>query len=201
MDGINDYELLYYWSQREELVLLELRKRYLPFVYKIVNTCLSSAKQCAIYKEDLIEEALFSLLEAASAYRESQGCSFSSFFYTCAYRRVKTTLRHYLREANSVNLYAMSLDAPVREEEGLYMVDYCSDSGMSDPAQILHYKEAFERVQEVLENLSDQEKKVWYVYQEDCSYQKAAQILGCSQKKYDNTIQKIKRLIKRRLEE
>ncbi len=201
MEEKNDYELLYYWRQKEERVFQTLRNAYKPFAYKIVNTCLSSAKQCFGYKDDLIEEALFSLLEAAEAYRESHACSFGSFFYTCAYRRVKTVLRHYLRESNYGNLYAVSLNAPIKEEEGMYLIDYCPDTNLRDPAEILRYQEGIRGIKKVLGQLSHFERKAWYLYQDGVSYQDAAQQLNCSEKKYDNQIQKIKRLIKECLNE
>ncbi|MFV0479185.1 MAG: sigma-70 family RNA polymerase sigma factor [Anaerorhabdus sp.] len=193
---MNDYELLYYWRQKEELGLQTLRQRYQAFVYKIVNTCLSSVKQCESYKEDLADEAFLSLMEAVEFYQESQKCSFGSFFYTCAYRRVKSSLRHHLREANYANLYAISLNAPLREEEGVYLSDYCTDRRMSDPADLLKYKEWTFEIENIIKKLKKKERQVWQMYQAGASYVDGANKVGCTVKKYDNILQKIKRKIR-----
>ncbi len=200
MTKANDYELLYYWRQKEETVIQVLRNMYKPFVYKIVNTCLSTSRQCGVYREELTEEALFALLEAAEAYHESNCCSFGSFFYTCAYRKVKTILRHYLREANQGNLYAISLNGTIREEEEMYLIDYCPDNSLCNPPDIIYYQDGIKRIKQAMNQLSVKEKRAWYIYQSGYTYQEASKILSCSVKKYDNQIQKVKRLIKNTLE-
>ncbi len=198
----NDYELLYYYRLQEDYVLERLRQQYKPFAWKVVNVCLSTSAQCQGYREDLIDEAVLSLLDAIEAYRDSVACSFSSFYYVCALRKVKTILRHYLRESNYLNLYATSLDSLVKEEEGTYWSDLCKDPNiLSDPAMSLRYYEGVKRVLKEVSQLNEEDRKTLSLYQQGYSYQEAAKILGCSTKTYDNRIQKVKRFIKQSIDE
>ncbi|MFV0380019.1 MAG: hypothetical protein ACK5KQ_04250 [Anaerorhabdus sp.] len=196
MNDLNDYELLYYYQINKELVIKVLRERYRPFSYKIVNSCIANARFCRKYFDELIDEADYCIIDSIDCFQESNGCSFSTFHYTCAYRKVKTLLKHYLREANASNLYAIRLNKGLKDIPDLNYIDICQDHSLCDPALLIHYKDGIKKVSEIIKTLSSLERKAWAVFQKDYSYEKASLKLGVSKKKYDNIIQKIKRKIK-----
>lgn len=198
----NDYELLYYSRQKDDFAINELWIKYQPFARKIVNDCVSKNIYCEIYRDDLIQEAWISLADATYFYRDTLNCAFSSFFYTCAYRKIKSILRHYLREANHGNIYGLSLDSVVNEEGGNYLIDQIeSNQYLMNPHYYFRYIENIKQVKKAIEELTEVDKKTLSLYINNSSYSDAAKVLNCSSKTYDNRVQKVKRTLKAKIYE
>lgn len=195
-----DYELLYYCRQMDEQALYFLIEKYEAYMVKIAADAVAKNTFCEIYRDEFVAEALEVIYNAIWNYRENKECSFGTYFYTCASRRVKTLMRHYLRESNAANLYALSLDAIIKDDcESTYLDHFGTENDCGNPIYHLDYKEAVMRVNEVLAGFSDVDKQVLYYYLDDVTYNEAAKNLQFSLKKYDNHIQKIKRNIKEKV--
>lgn len=195
--SLNDYELLYYCRQMDEKALKYLIDKYQPFVLKITSDAISKNPYCEIYRDEFIAEAIEVIYRSIWNYRDNRECSFGTYFYTCASRRVKTLMRHYLREANMGNLYALSLDAMVRDDsDSTYLEHFGTENDQGNPVYSLSYKEAIMRVNETLSSLNELDQKVLACYLDEMSYCEAAKRLNFSKKKYDNLVQKVKRNIK-----
>lgn len=196
----NDYELLYYSRQNDDFAMSELWEKYQPFAWKIVNDCINRNMYCEIYRDDLIQEAWISLVDALYFYRDTLNCAFSSFFYTCAYRKIKSILRHYLREANFGNIYGISLDAVVNEEGGNYLIDQIeSNQYLMNPDYYFKYAENIKQAKKAIQGLAEIDRKTLGLYINNVSYNAAAKILNCTPKTYDNRIQKVKRVLKAKI--
>lgn len=200
--SLNDYELLYYCRQMDEKSLQYLLEKYEPFVLKITADEIAKNPYCEIYRDEFIAAATEVIYRAVWNYRDNQACSFGTYFYTCASRRVKTLMRHYLREANIGNLYALSLDAMVRDDsDSTYIEHFGTENDCGNPVYNLSYKEAVMRVNETLSSLNEIDQQVLTCYLDELPYSEAAERLNFSKKKYDNQVQKVKRNIKAKIYE
>lgn len=195
----NDFELLYYCLQNDEWALRTLVRKYTPYSRKIVKESLNGYKVLEMFKDDFVLEALLAITDAIHCYRDQKECKFGTFFYQCALRRVKTLLRHHLRESNQINLYSISLDVFPTEDDNVFRYKGKALEDWRSPNYCLDYKEASLRVQETIQRLSDTDKRVLDLYLLDYTYAEASQIIGKSVKNYDNRVQKIKKLIKKKV--
>lgn len=196
----NDYELLYYCRQMDEHALLFLLEKYEAFVRKITNDCISKNMYCEIYRDEFIAEAREAIYASIWTYRENKECTFGTYYYTCALRKVKTLMRHYLRESNIGNLYALSLDAIIKDDgDSTFIEQFGTENDCTNPTYWISYKEATLRVNETISSFTALDKKVFYLYLDEASYSDASKELAFSKKKYDNYVQKLKRAIKEKI--
>lgn len=192
----NDFELIYYCMQNDEWALRVLIQKYTPYARKIVKESLNGYKALDMYREDFTAEALLAIIDSIYCYKDQKECKFGTFYYRCAMRRVRTLLRHHLRENNLPNLYSVSLDTIPTEDESCYLDRIVAIEDNRNPEYYLNFKEKLLKVRETINNLSDLDKKVLDLYMEEVPYAEASELIGKSAKTYDNHVQKIKKLIK-----
>ncbi|MEF9967925.1 MAG: sigma-70 family RNA polymerase sigma factor [Longicatena sp.] len=193
----DDFELLYYCRQHDDWAFEMMLRKYEAFSRKIVKECIDTNSGLNIFKDDFLIETWLMLVEAIALYREKDKCSFGTFYYKCAISKVKSLVRHHLREKNLSNINALSLDTIVGDDsEKGYVLQVASANSCSNPIYALEYKETCLRVKETLSNLKPQDKQVLGLYLDGYSYNNASRILGCDEKAIDNRLQKVKKAIK-----
>lgn len=193
----DDFELLYYCHQNDEWAIETMLKKYEAFSKKIVKECIDSNSILNMFRDDFMLETWVMLIDAIGLYRERNDCSFGTFYYKCALFKVKSLMRHHLRDNNLSNIHSVSLDVVAGDEnERSFGMQLSSNYTCSNPKYALDYKEICLRVKETLSTLKPQDRKTLGLYMDGYSYDKASQILGCKEKAIDNRLQKVKRAIK-----
>lgn len=132
--------------------------------------------------DDLVQEGLLSLLNAASAFDETKG-TFKTYAVSCAKNRMLTAVKPNSLLGGYEDIDELS-DAITETVEA---------NGLSDHERLLDLYEAMERC------LSNTEKSVITCYISGCSYREIAVRLSMSEKSVDNALQRARRKLREEL--
>ncbi|MCL2850805.1 MAG: sigma-70 family RNA polymerase sigma factor [Firmicutes bacterium] len=139
-------------------------------------------------EEDLIQEGLIALLRAKQTFKGDGGAKFETYASTCIRNRLIDILRKEstqipsksIGDENNTKYTQSDIDAATRKTEFL---------------------EKEEILKTVLNTCTDIERAILNTYLQGYSYTEIAKIFEISNKKIDNTIQKIKQKIKQTIQE
>ena len=144
--------------------------------------------------DDLYQEGMIGLLEAAKKFDESRGTigddTFKKFATTCIKRQILDAIKH----ANTKKNQPLNNSVPIirkNDEDDEFEI---SELGMAaDPEELFITKEKQEERLEILsQNLSEFEKSVLELYLDGLSTKNIAKELGKTPRSITNTIQRIK---------
>lgn len=148
--------------------------------------------------DDLYQEGMIGLLEAAKHFDESKGTigddTFKKFATTCIKRQILDAIKHANTKKNSPLNNSVPIVRKNDEDEEFEI----SEIGMAaDPEELFIVKEKQEeRLKMLHENLSDFEKEVLDYYLDGLSTGKIAKKLSKTPRSITNTIQRIKNKVK-----
>lgn len=168
-----------------------LVERYYPMVYKICSRYYAPWAEF----EDMVQSALVGLIKAVYYYQPDKS-GFTSF----AWRSVESELKSFLTflnrkknrlltDAVSVDLLASSEDS---EETGYSFEDRARSTARDALAEVI-----VERVKEFLNELEINILQMWL---DGFSYEEIQSALNVNFKKVDNTVQKVKRIVRERID-
>jgi len=140
-------------------------------------------------EDDLFQEGMIGFLQALKDYDESRGGidseSFKKFALMCARRQILDAIKHQNTKKNQPLNSSVSFDVEGRVDSTLQK--------MINPEDVYIAKEqSAEKLNQIVENLSDFELEVFKLYMDGKTQSKIAKILGKDVKSIDNTIQRIK---------
>jgi|GEM_PF-944535 len=196
----NPYELLYYFRLNDSFAFSELLRIYSPLIYYVMSAAVP--KDLEAYNDDLFQEGVIALSDAADTYREDMDCGFTTFAVLLIRRRMVNTLRRYKRRGYYGTVETggswISLDSLVCEGSRWTLADVTSGGcALFEPEYYLEYRLAEERLEKVLNSLRKEEKCILedserYPYSEVCGkYQLSAEAFG-------NRVYRIKAKVKKR---
>jgi RNA polymerase sporulation-specific sigma factor len=142
--------------------------------------------------DDLEQEALIGLSEAARDFRPEHKVSFRSFALVCLTRQILTAIRsansrkhHPLNQCMSISSRDNSGDAPI---------DYWLPANPDgDPAETLMANERLERLRtSIVRDMTSLEIDVLTLYMEGKTYKQIGDAIGRHVKAVDNAIQRIR---------
>ena len=148
--------------------------------------------------DDLYQEGMIGLLEAAKQFDESRGTigddSFKKFATTCIKRQILDAIKH----ANTKKNQPLNNSVPIvrkNEEDDEFEI---AELGLAmDPEEMLITKEKQEeRINLLNEKLSKFEQKVLELYLDGLNTKSIAKTLGKDARSITNTIQRIKNKVK-----
>lgn len=181
-EALSDEELVALSQSGDTAAVYELLKRHKSTVKKAVRRFFLSSGD----EDDLIQEGTVALYNAIMNFDKSAGASFKTFAYLCVRRRIYDIIRESLNGKNRA----------LRESVPLDSVDVLSDN-----PETVYIEEEREKLlmKEIESVLNDEEKKIFYAYLNGESYREIANGLSVSTKKVDNTLQKIRKSLKKSL--
>lgn len=132
--------------------------------------------------EDLIQEGMIGLYNAALNYQKDRGTSFATFAGLCVERKISSAVKASLREKQKILTQAVPIDEMTDLPETL------------SPEQLISQQDRERELKSRLEEtLSPLEKKVFSLFMNGLTYTEIACRLGISRKSADNAMQRIKR--------
>lgn len=180
---INDNILVARAKAGDSNALTVLINRYSDSVLKKAN---SFKDLSGLESDDLYQEGMLGLLAAVYSFDESRDVLFSTYVSTLASRKMLSALK----KANSKNNLPMRSYVPLEDETNLL-------SGAPTPEDLLIFNEEIDTINSFVENnLSKTERKVFKLNLLGLSYSEIAEILDCSVKSVDNTLQRIRKKIR-----
>ncbi|MDD5952487.1 MAG: sigma-70 family RNA polymerase sigma factor [Oscillospiraceae bacterium] len=170
---------------------VELSNRYLP----LIRAKAASFHSFALEADDLWQEGLLGLFDAANSYRPDGSASFQTYAGVCISNRIVSAYRSSASLKNRILDHSLSLqDMEWSDRDQLV----CSD-GIDPETQVIA-RESVQAVNDHLNaSLSPLEKEVLHLYLNGCTYQEIAGKLSISGKAADNAMQRVRRKLKRHL--
>lgn len=156
----------------------KLVEQYRPLVFA------SAARFHGLEFEDLVQEGMLGLWNAARRFDPSQGSSFGAFASLCIQRRMLAVAASHRKRAE-VSYEVFEEELSTRED------------GTTDPEKLLILKEDVAAVQQRIRDiLSPLEQQILQLYLEGMSYQQIAQKLEITPKAVDNGLQRLRRKLR-----
>ena len=172
----------------DQTAFAELANKYLCLIRSIV----SKYNISGLDADDLTQEGMLGLLDAAKTYSAEKGAKFQTYASICIKRRLIALLDHSAtNKSKSMNNYVSiensSKEIPIQNDNSNINPEdmYISDENVAE----IHRK--------INESLSKNEKSVFDLYIAGESYNSIAQTLSMNIKSVDNALQRIRRKLKK----
>jgi RNA polymerase sporulation-specific sigma factor len=167
-------------------------ERYYPMVVKIASNYFAPWAEF----DDIVQSGLVGLMKAVYYYAPGKS-KFSTFAWRSIDSEIKSFLTYLNRKKNQILSDALSIDSfsdtDEDEEIGYAFGDQTENTSKS--ALIWYIMES------AMEELTELEKEIFSMWYNGYSYSEISENLDVNQKKVDNTVQKIKKLLKRKFGE
>jgi RNA polymerase sporulation-specific sigma factor len=180
-ENLTDEELMERHRAGETEVAEYLLEKYKPLVKRQARTLYLIGGE----NDDLIQEGMIGLFKAIRYYRREEG-SFFTFAELCITRQMYTAVQASGRKKHEpLNAY-VSLDEKLQAP------------GPQNPEELVIDQENLEdRYDEIHRKLSSLERLVLELYLEGKTYEQIAAVIGKNEKAVDNTIQRMKKKLKK----
>ena len=197
----NDEELFMLICEDEETAKEILFNKYKHVMDIIIKKYSYSAKLYGLDYKDLYSEALIGFTDAINNYNVNKNARINTFITLCINSRLQKLLEHVKTDKSRANHDTYSLDH-IYDEFGISLSEVISDNNRHDPlTNMLEAEKEQEFINRIKEGLSDLESQVLELLINNFGYVEIAKILDKSPKQIDNTIQRLKGKIKKKLEE
>ena len=178
-----DEDLIRLTAQKNNEAFVELASRYLWLIR-------TKARQCevpAFDTDDLSQEGLIGLYDAALTYDPNGSASFRTYAGVCISNRFTSVLRKQTGLKNK----------PLNDFVSIFDENSVADLSSNDMESTVLFREMLAGVlSQVKKLLSDQEQRVLGMYLEGYNRKEIAQVLSLPLKSVDNTMQRVRRKFK-----
>lgn len=160
----------------------ELAAAYLETIRRIA----SKYYVVGLEQDDLVQEGLIGLLQAAKAYRPESGCSFQTYACVCVNNRIKKLIEYTNTNKYSMVSHAINID------------EFDLSADLNDtPEERLIEQEKLARWNDSLDGLlSEFEKNVFLLHMQGYRQAQIAKALDTSPKSVYNALGRVRRKIK-----
>jgi len=194
--NINDYELLYLISEKDECAYNNIYKKYNEIVAIEANKAYKKCHYLGISIDDLYQMGLFGLTKAINNYKENEGI----LFYTCVCvyvnKEIQTFIRDKQRHKHRILSDSVSLDKEIDIDGTSLLELYSYDADVPKDydsylncKKILDYKYHFSFIN----------SQIYELRLNGFTNQEIAILLDIKYKKVDNALTNIKNLLKKNL--
>lgn len=146
--------------------------------------------------DDIVQNGLIGLIKAIFYYEPSKS-SFSTFAWRSIESEMKTFITYQNRKKNKMLSDSTSMDSVFDDADDEQIDYFVADTAKNTNVvrntilSIVH--------EEILESLNEDEIKIFELWLDGYSYKEIEAQVGVNFKKVDNTVQKIKRIVRNRL--
>lgn len=191
----NDNELLMYICEGNEDANDILYKKYEPIINNLALKISRNYLYTGIEYNDLRQEGLLALYKAADKYVETQNVCFYTFAVKCIQRKMLSLVNHAQSQKNKILSDAISYDV---DSEDDYKIEGWFADNRTNPEIVITnnmYNDCI--MNEISKKLNCYEWNVLKLKIKGLSYKEIAVVLGKSDKSVDNTLQRIRRKLKK----
>lgn len=180
---MNDNELVECAKSGNSIALQVLIERYSD---KVLQKARSFKSLIGIENDDLYQEGMMGFVSAVYSFDNSRDVLFSTYASTLSTRKMLSAIR----KINSIANLPLQSYISIEEEQDLF-------SDIPSPEEALLSVERINEINSfVEESFSKKEKKVFKLSVLGMSYSQIAEILDCTEKSVDNTMQRIRRKLR-----
>lgn len=193
----NEYELVYMIQQGDEHSLQLLLRQYQPKISAIIRQNCTYQVMARHYEGDLYQIAAAALLRSVFEYREEKEASFSTFSASVIKNAIIDYERALYRKDFSLTHDVLHLDAAINKEGSRNLMDAVESPRVEEDGAFSIYRISMEMKESKLRRqISDQEYQIFCMKREGYSYREIAQRTHVTPKKVENTLRKVRRLLK-----
>ena len=189
----NVYELLYMSHLNDYYAEEALFNHYDGLLHHIVQSTVNGEVRYLTYEADLVQEAWIGLATAIERYRNDCNANFSTFLCVVVRRKLWQFIRNI--NAKDVAMQGDIIYFSEGENYQYYVDGIAQNNAMYDPSFYMHYKDAEERYNKVIESLSDKERDILEQWMSGKTYEEAAKALNIKRKSFDFQKAKLKKKI------
>lgn len=183
---LSDEALALRFQNGDDAAFSELAARYLKVIR--IKAC-SFREIFSLEREDLYQEGLLGLLDAANSYKPSERTSFETYAGRCINNRIVSAVRRSSSLKNSF----LNNAVPIEEMENL------GADRLSDPQTLLESRDEMDRLLSVIHiSLSDFELRVLSLYLGGYKRQEAERKLGISARAFDNAMARVRKKLRQK---
>lgn len=187
----NDNELLYMIRSGDPMAYQLMLEKYENYIQALMEQFADDSK--AEMRDDLNQECRILLMDLCERYRDDQECRFITFLVGGVRNRLKSIQKAEKRKRRRMK--TVSLDSFV-SEDGDPLIDIMNAGHMFyQPEFEWRYAHSVTQLNELLEKLTDKERLVWQLMNDDASYEEAAEVMGVTAKQFDNMRLRLKKKI------
>ena len=193
----NDNELIMLIREESEEAKDIMFSKYKYIIDIEIKKYITIASILGYDYNDLYQDALVGFTDAINNYNQEKDASLPTFITLCVDRRLQYSVRKINNKKNKFHLDSLSLEY-IYDSSAIPLKETLSDNNANDPLTKMmndeDYKELSKKIKGIL---SDNEYEVYKYLITGLKYNEIAIILDKEPKQIDNTIQRIKKKIKR----
>lgn len=169
-----------------------LVEKFNPMVVKIASQFYAPWAEF----DDIVQNGFIGLIKAVFYYEPGKS-SFTTFAWRSIESEIKTFITYQNRKKNKMLSDSTSMDSIFSDDEDEQIGYFVPDEDVSMNVvrktilSIVH--------EEILESLKDDEIQIFELWLDGYSYKEIEEKVGVNFKRVDNTIQKVKKLVKKKL--
>ncbi len=191
----NDNELLMYMCEGNEDASDILYKKYEPIINNLALKISRNHLYAGIDYNDLRQEGFLALYNAVNKYMDKQNVCFYTFATTCIERKMISLANRVHSNKHKALNDALSYDI---ESEDSYKTEGWFADNRSNPELIITENIYNKNLMNIIsENLNEYEMNVINLRLRGLSYKEIATNLGKSDKSIDNTLQRLRKKLKK----
>lgn len=192
----NDFEYLYMVRMQDSDAIEFMQKKFSKLVWKKAHILYKSRFPIGLTLDDLYQEGSIGLHNALFGFNEDKKVGLAHYVQLCVESSIKSAIRKSNGKAYSMLNPDFSLDMAISEDKSLFLHEVIGDDSFaSDPEKMSHYLDAKKVEEEVMKLLNPLELDVYKMRDLGFSYRDIATNFNLTEKKVDNILQKIKRLM------
>lgn len=179
----------------DEEAFRKLLFNYRKMIYKIINSFSTDNGDFTEDVESMYQEGCIALYNAVFSYEEKRGAKFSSYAFLC----IRSKIMSYYRKAckyRSHEYYSIDTSENIDSRLSVH-----SRKFNEDPIYYHKEMEFKEFLDKFIDTLSNRDRKVLEMRNENYTYKEIAKELNINPKKVDNILRTIKKKLKKYLNE
>lgn len=192
---INDYEVLYMISERDEDAYNTMYDKYYPLISSLARKYYKSYANYGIDYDDLYQEGLVALNNAIKEFDEKNNCLFYTYTLVCVKREMERLVKKSIRLKHMVLNNALSLEQSIGDND-LYIEDIIEDVKENISVNFDN-RTSYKKILDLKYELSDRQSMVYELKLNNFSNKEIAVLLDISYKAVDNSLKLIKGKLKK----
>lgn len=193
----NDNELIMLIREESEEAKDIMFSKYRYIIDIEIKKYITIASILGYDYNDLYQDALVGFTDAINNYDQEKDASLPTFITLCVDRRLQYSVRKINNKKNKSHLDSLSLEY-IYDSSAVPLKETLSDNSVNDPLTKMMNDEDYKELNKKIKGiLSDNEYEVYKYLITGLKYNEIALILGKEPKQIDNTIQRIKKKIKK----
>jgi len=193
---LNDYELLYLISEKDENAYNDIYFKYSELVKKETNKIYRKCKYLGISKEDVYQAGLYALARAIDSFDEYGGVLFYTYASTFIVREIQTFIRDSSRNKHNLLSDSVSLDKEIDDEGTTLSSFILGNEGANKNFDVYSKSKCILDLRYCMPDLCSQ---VFELRLNNFCNKEISILLDIKYKTIDNTISKIKNILKKEI--